>query len=495
REAIEYQARSLKHIGDELPASWIRVRADVEARAREVPHITQREYLELYGRHLEPDRTRALHLSQYLHDLGVFLHYQDDPLLGRTVILQNQWATEAVFRILDDEAVKARLGRFTRADCERLWRDSAYAEMHPELLALMQRFELCYLLADRRPETWLAPQLLPPAKPPALAGWATVDDLVVRYRYEFLPKGILSRLTVRQHRFVSDAELAWVTGVLFQREATSVLAEVLPSGREIELRARGPEAKALLSVISADLDALNESFPGLPDKVDRWIPCRCAACRKAATPELFAQKKLLRRQEMGQVTVQCESSYEQVDVVSLLDGVRAAQLPAWAHERKSSAGDGTIKIFLASSSELRAHRDALELYLRQQNDRLRKEGVYLEIERWENFLDAMSATRLQDEYNKAAASCDVFVSLFHTKVGPFTEEEFDAAHRNFRTTGRPRIFTFFNQERVSPDDRGLGSRWNFQDRLKELGHYHTSYEGIDSLKLQLRDQLDKLRDA
>jgi len=30
-----------------------------------------------------------------------------------------------VYRVLDDEAVKARLGRFDTADCERLWRDSA----------------------------------------------------------------------------------------------------------------------------------------------------------------------------------------------------------------------------------------------------------------------------------------------------------------------------------------------------------------------------------
>ena len=160
-----------------------------------------------------------MHLSRYLHDLGVFLHFQDDPLLARTVILQNQWATEAVFRILDDETVKAQLGRFNRADCERLWRDSVYADMHPELLALMQRFELCYELADSKPQTWLAPQLLPPAKPVALADWGKPEDLVLRYRYDFMPKGIISRLTVRLHRFVRNPEMAWVTGVLFERDS------------------------------------------------------------------------------------------------------------------------------------------------------------------------------------------------------------------------------------------------------------------------------------
>jgi hypothetical protein len=42
-------------------------------------------------------------------------------LLARWVILQNQWATEAVFRILDSETIKSQLGRFTRDDCKQLW--------------------------------------------------------------------------------------------------------------------------------------------------------------------------------------------------------------------------------------------------------------------------------------------------------------------------------------------------------------------------------------
>jgi internalin A len=70
---------------------------------------------------------------------------------------------------------------------------------------------------------------------------------VLRYRYDFLPKGIISRLTVRLHRFLCDPDLAWVTGVLFQIESTAVLVELLANGSEIELRGRGPERKALCS--------------------------------------------------------------------------------------------------------------------------------------------------------------------------------------------------------------------------------------------------------
>jgi hypothetical protein len=154
-----------------------------------------------------------------------------------------------------------------------------------------------------------------------------------------------------------------------------------------------------------------------------------------------------------------------------------------------------VRIFLASSSELREDRDAFELYMRQRNDELRKEGAYLEIVRWENFLDAMSETRLQDEYNNAVRGCDVFVALFATKAGKFTEEEFDRAFGEFKASGKPRIFTYFkNAEfKISSARReDLQSLWAFQDKLKGLGHYQTNYENTADLKLQFGDQLRKL---
>ncbi len=154
-----------------------------------------------------------------------------------------------------------------------------------------------------------------------------------------------------------------------------------------------------------------------------------------------------------------------------------------------------VQIFLASSSELRVDRDAFELYLRRQNDRLRESGLYLEIKRWETFLDAMSETRLQNEYNKAVRSSDIFVSLFKTKTGAFTEEEFDVAHRQFKACGKPLIYTYFMQADV-PNHRRMRepliSLWSFQDKLDELGHYCSEYNSIEDLQLRFGNQLDQL---
>jgi hypothetical protein len=284
-----------------------------------------------------------------------------------------------------------------------------------------------------------------------------------------------------------------VTGVLFEHAGTSVLVEILPNGNEVELRARGPEHRALLSVVAADLDALNDSFKGLRDRVDKCIPCNCKACAVESTPYFFSHRALVRRREHGRRKAECGRSYQEVDVMELLDGIKVEKAPPWAKE--DARLPRTIRIFLASSSELREDRDEFDAYFRTQNDQLIKKGIYLQIVRWEYFLDAMSETQLQDEYNKEIRGCDIFVCLIFTKTGKFTEEEFDVAFKTFKETGRPRIFTFFKEGSVdirSLSASDLQSREAFQKKLSGLGHFYTNYEDARDLKLKFRDQLERL---
>ncbi|MBM3724894.1 MAG: hypothetical protein FJW40_05670 [Acidobacteria bacterium] len=375
RQGIEHFAATLPHIGDELPATWVKVRAEIEQRASLSAHCTRQEYLAICQRHLGPGEANALHLSRYLHDLGVFLHFQDHPLLARTVILRNEWATEAVYRILDDEPVKARHGLFTEEDCGRVWSHSAYAEMHPELRGLMEKFELCYELRDCAQTTWLAPQLLPPSKPSKLADWQRDAGVVIRYRYQFLPRGTISRLIVRLNRFLNRDGMAWRTGVLFTQDRTEALVELLPQGNEIEIRAQGPDARALLTVITSDLEALNNSIPGLEAKVDKLIPCIGPGCK--TQPHFFRHRDLKRARDLNVPQVQCQKEFTMVSVDELLEGIKPGSVPLWARE--------PTKVFIACSSELKEDRDALE------NDLHRPlNGRHIKVQHGASFLDAMS---------------------------------------------------------------------------------------------------------
>lgn len=512
KQGIEYHAKQLEHIGEEVPKKWVSIRKELEESAQQNPFISQREYFDIYAKHLDFDKEKALYLSQFFHDLGVFLHFKDDPQLAKLVILQNDWATEAVFKVLDDEQVKANIGRFTWVDCRRIWCDHLYEDMHTELLVLMAKFELCYQLPDSNPTTFLATQLLPASMPDELSDWSNTNGVCLHYRYEFLPKGLINRLMVRMNRYVQQPDLAWSYGVLFEKGKTQLLIQVASNGDEIILQSIGPEARELLSVIAHDLDAINQSFEGLHNKVEKLVPCICAECKNSSNPHLYTEHLLVRKRDANSFQIECQKSFINVNVLELLNGLKL-DLPNWPEQKKrhnvitqenkaitTEATSGapvttTIKIFLASSEELKAERDAFDLHFRRENDHLRKQGIYLEIIRWECFLDAMSETRSQVEYNQAVKDCDIFVSLFKTKTGKFTEEEFDTAHQQFKARGKPKIYTYFQDTNVSTSSKyksDLLSLWAFQEKLNELGHYHTSFTSSDNLHVKFKEQLRKL---
>jgi len=155
----------------------------------------------------------------------------------------------------------------------------------------------------------------------------------------------------------------------------------------------------------------------------------------------------------------------------------------------------TQRLFLASSCELLEDRREFEIFINRKNKDWVQRGVFIELVVWEDFLDAVSRTRLQDEYNREIRSCDLFVMLFWTKVGQYTAEEFETAFGQFQATNKPFIFTYFKDAPIntgSANQQDLMSLWAFQHKLDQLGHFYTRYQTLDALKLHFNGQLDKL---
>jgi hypothetical protein len=152
------------------------------------------------------------------------------------------------------------------------------------------------------------------------------------------------------------------------------------------------------------------------------------------------------------------------------------------------------KLFLASSSELKEDRQQFEIYIGRKNKELINKGIFIDLIIWEDFLDAVAKTRLQDEYNQAIRDCDIFVMLFFTKVGKYTEEEFETAFGQFKATSKPFIFTYFKDPAISTADLNddLLSLLEFKKKLGGLGHFFTVYKNIEELQLKFNQQLDKL---
>jgi cellulose biosynthesis protein BcsQ len=301
------------------------------------------------------------------------------------------------------------------------------------------------------------------------------------------------RTILLQWKFVDFLRLAWRICSASSQAFHALLLQNLPTaGFDPDSANAEQLCQALAPLWGLHLDGDENAF------IADWLYLQMQESAARFSP--LALTKLLRhacqagQTQGGRSTQPCLLSRAALDAgLAMTRQAKGIENNATQNTQKAIfSGRQIVKIFLASSAELREERDALELHLRQLNDDLQEENRYLQVVRWENFLDAVSSTSKQDDYNVAIRDCDIFLSLFATKTGKYTAEEFNVAHQQFLATKRPWIFTFFRETDLNSASVNRGdmqSLWAFQDKLKEIGHFWTNYKNTADLHLQVLRQL------
>ncbi|OLT62359.1 COR domain-containing protein [Moorena bouillonii] len=313
---IKFYVSNLPHIKEAaLPRTWKQVREALEEDSRN--YISLDEYLQICSNNGFTLYKDKLQLSGYLHDLGVCLHFQDDPLLKKTVILKPEWATDAVYKVLDNNDVISNQGRFNRADLEKIWSEEKYANMHEELLNLMSTFQLCYQIPGSK-DSYIAPQLLTLNQPEY--DWDESDNLILRCKYEFMPKGIISWFIVEMHELIYQQQHVWRSGVILNKDNTKAeVIEYYEKG-EIQIRVTGQYKRDLLTIVTKELDKIHASYNRL--RCSKLIPCNCDTCKNSQNPYFYEFDKLRERISNNKYTIECDSPpYKTVEVSSLIDDV------------------------------------------------------------------------------------------------------------------------------------------------------------------------------
>jgi hypothetical protein len=138
---------------------------------------------------------------------------------------------------------------------------------------------------------------------------------VFRYEYDFMPKGIMTRLIVTLHHLIRDHALVWRNGVVLERQSTR--AEITEDylKRRISVRLRGSDSYGLLAIIDDQMERIHASFPRL--KSEKFLPCNCPVCRESAEPFSFTLTELKDFADTGD-PIQCRASRKLVDAAALL---------------------------------------------------------------------------------------------------------------------------------------------------------------------------------
>ena len=313
---IQHHISTLPHIGSSLPKTWKKVRETLELDSRN--YISLEEYLSICEQNGFEKREYKLQLSGYLHDLGVCLHFKDDPLLNKTVILKPEWGTAAVYKALDSQTVRNKFGKFNKDDLTNIWNEEKYFNMRDELLQLMMRFQLCYKIPGTS-QTYIAPQLLTENQPEY--DWDENNNLILRYTYKFMPKGIITQFIVAMHKDIEEQKYVWKSGVILKKNQTR--AEIIEyyDTREIKIRVSGQQKQDLMTIVTHELDKIHNSYNNRL-KYNQLIPCNCSACKNNQNPHFYKREKLKEWVINRRLKTNCDNyPYEEVNIRSLIDDV------------------------------------------------------------------------------------------------------------------------------------------------------------------------------
>ena len=314
RQTLAEAAAKLPLMGEIWPSTWLKAANAIRARTEKYmnPKVLQ-SLMSIQG----VEDSKHPILTQWLHELGDILSFQENQALADIVILKPQWVSEYISLVLESEDVIKTGGIFTRSEMNQLWQ-TLDPTMREYFLRLMERFDLSY--RDESREISLVVERLPfevPNYQPKWDGLKAMDthkEITMIFKLNTLPAGIPTWFLARAHRFSTGTH--WRNGALFAYDKHLALVQANPRDCIMQLTVRGPNPQNFFALLKDGIEVTLARFPGL--KIERNIPC--LGHDEQPCSHQFNYEQLLKRYEKQRLIVECPEALEDVSVTELLYG-------------------------------------------------------------------------------------------------------------------------------------------------------------------------------
>ncbi len=503
KEVLNEYVPKAELFNTEIDERWIDVKNELQEIIGKEFTLPYKRFTAICDKHFIETQRQQKNAIHFLHDLGIVLHF-DALRMAEYFVLDPLWVTTGVYRILTSDTAARQKGEVDVADLNRIINDETDAnkdDKHRQAQALKYTPSECMFMADIMAQfklgyyinnntKLLIPDLFDKETPKIDSEkfYNANEKLSLIYAYKYLPPAIMPRIMVE---LKDDVEKYWRSGAILACKK-NIKAEAMIAAQDNKLTiivlGEHEQKREYLSVIRHVIDKINATYTL---EVGMLIPL-------PGHPEMNIEyDELIGYEREGIAEYFVGKLRKRFNVGELLDGIKyekEVSKEAEATLKVVEPGKQNAKIFLASSNELLQERTAFEIFINRKNKELVKKNIFLHLDVWEDLPAAVSQTRSQDEYNKEILGSDITVVLFFTKVGKYTEEEFEVALEQFKATGKPLIFTYFKDSGITTggaNRKDLVSLWDFQDKLKALGHFYTVYTNTDELIRKFNDQLTK----
>jgi internalin A len=319
REALVHELGTVEMIHQSWAKSWFNVKTALQEMTDDF--IGFDKYQEICQKEEIKDPATQEILVEFLHDLGVILHFKEFDLRD-THVLDPGWATGAVYKIINSKQVADAKGVLHLKDLDKiLAKEKGEYYHYPRtkyryILTLMNKFEICYPIDDH---TVLIPDLL--AVPEPAFEFDYDGALAFIIQYDFLPPSVLPRFIVNMHQEIKG-NLQWRTGVVLEDKDFKATAVVKADheARRIYIYVTGDQKRDYFALLLATLRRINRGFEKL--KTTELIPM-------PDDPQITANyKQLIQFEQMGIedfVTGESDSKYKVNDLLGTIASPNATE--------------------------------------------------------------------------------------------------------------------------------------------------------------------------
>lgn len=318
KETIINQITNLPHYGREVPKSWAIVRNLLSQESKTSSCISFDKFKELcVNSNPESFQTSNdfIDCCRFLHNIGIVLWYSTNNELKNWVVLEPQWAMNAVYRIIDDQEIQSRRGNILKDDFSRLWDEDEYKEKHNVLKKMLEVFKIAFPKKHKKND-YIIPARL--TSMPSNKKWDNDEPcLRLEYRYEFMPRGLVNQLSAELSRYIVSNTEVWNNAVnfLFMKDQAYCQVEENFYNRTLIVKSKGKEARSLIILVMDALQNIIEGYKGVNPEI--YVPCICSHCIQFNNPETFLYEKLINWSERRK-TVTCNESGENLSITDLL---------------------------------------------------------------------------------------------------------------------------------------------------------------------------------
>ena len=263
RRLLGKLAGKMPSVRERIDPAWARVRGRLENM--EASFVSFAKYREICSHEGVKNAENQETLATILDCLGIALNYREDPRLRDTSVLKPRWLVDGIYTILRWLHKHETNGEMRFDDFPKALRSKKTypSQMHKFLLALMEKFELCFPLNSEE-NVYLVPGLLDENQPLELKKFLVGSSRRIQFRYEDVrPPGLLPRFIVRSHT-LSERQPRWRRGVVLARGKARALVRGDHDSRVTDVFAMGEESVDrvwLTEFILSEMRVLNDKLP------------------------------------------------------------------------------------------------------------------------------------------------------------------------------------------------------------------------------------------